>query len=140
MWIAEFYTACCTSSNRRRQRTTRFLKQVEDADTVDVLAAVPTKWEPFDTELLAAILATATGALKRELINCQDTLRATGQMLSGRMALWYLLQRFRLEYGHAKQIELSRMFAHKFEGDLELYLDGLDAILLSMHKLSLIHI
>ncbi len=57
-----------------------------------------------------------------------------GGSLAGRLALWLLQQRFKLERGQATQVEMTRLMAHKFDGDLELYLDGLDTILLQFQK------
>ena len=54
--------------------------------------------------------------------------------MTGRTALWMLLQRFMIERGKATQVELTQLLMHTFNGDLELYLDGLDTILMSMHK------
>ena len=43
-----------------------------------------------------------------------------------------MLARFKVDYGHALQIDTMRLSAHEFDGDLELYLTGLESILMGM--------
>ena len=45
-----------------------------------------------------------------------------------------MLERFKVDYGHALQIDTFRLSSHEFEGDLELYLAGLESILMGMHQ------
>lgn len=64
------------------------------------------KWEAFDTKLLSAILKISTRSLGRKLLKTLEIL----------------------------QEEMTKLIAHKFEGDFELYLDGLDTFLLMIQE------
>ena len=112
----------------------KYLKAVESCQDPRLLEEVPRKWEPFDTELSSAVRGIATGSLKRKLLNIQERFHMTGSVLSGRLALWHLYGQYIVERGQASQVELTQLLAHQFDGDLSIYLDGLDAILLSFHK------
>ena len=49
--------------------------------------------------------------------------------MSGRAALWFVLQKYVVEAGALKQVGLSRLIGLTFSGDLGLFLDSLDKIL-----------
>jgi hypothetical protein len=52
-----------------------------------------------------------------------------GQSISGRVALWYLIERYRLDSGQTQHIDMQSLMSLKFQGDLELFLDTYDNIL-----------
>jgi hypothetical protein len=132
-WVADLVAVCCSSSNRFRRRTVRYIQSAEKADEA-AMSVVPRRWEPFDTELSQAILRIATGSLRRELSSKQQTALDRGETLPGRLALCILHQRFRLESGQTAQVEMTKLMALRFNGDLELFLDSLDTVLASMSK------
>ena len=49
--------------------------------------------------------------------------------MSGRAALWFVLQKYVVEAGALQQVGLSRLIGLTFSGDLGLFLDSLDKIL-----------
>ena len=72
---------------------------------------------------------------KRELLLFQEEQARLGRPMSGRAALWHFLRRFHLDRGQALHVDISTLLALEFKGDLEGYLDALDAALMSMTKM-----
>ena len=70
----------------------RFLKAVEKASTHKTLEVCSRKWERFDAELAAACFRFASGEVLRKLKMYRDTLQRRGLDVSGRAALWFVLQ------------------------------------------------
>ena len=128
-WLAEVYVNCCAASNRSRRRTMRFLKGVEKAPTYKTLEFCSRKWERFDAELAAACFRFASGEVLRKLKMYRDALQRRGLDVSGRAALWFVLQKYVVEVGALQQVGLSRLMGLTFSGDLGLFLDSLDKIL-----------
>ena len=96
-WLAELCVNCCAASNRRRRRTMRFLKAVEKAPTHKTLEVCSRKWERFDAELAAACFRFASGEVLRKLKMYRDTLQQRRLDVSGRAALWFVLQKYVVE-------------------------------------------
>ena len=59
----------------------------------------------------------------------RDALQRRGLDVSGRAALWFVLQKYVVEAGALQQVGLSRLIGLTFSGDLGLFLDSLDKIL-----------
>ena len=134
VFLVSLYTLACASSNRSRMRTLRFIKRAETAPDPSVLLRISKQWEPFDSELFSAIMRCASPALKRELLQEQHKAISHAVPMTGQYALWLLIRRFRLQSGRATQIELTQLLDHHYQVDLESYLDGLETILIAMHK------
>ena len=128
-WLAELYVNCCAASNRSRRRTMRFLNAVEKAPTHKTLEVCSRKWERFDAELAAACFRFASGEVLRRLKMYRDALQRRGLDVSGRAALWFVLQKYVVEAGALQQVGLSRLIGLTFSRDLGLFLDSLDKIL-----------
>ena len=128
-WLAELYVNCCAASNPSRRRTMRFLKVVEKAPTHKTSKICSRKWERFDAELAAACFRFASGEVLRRLKMCRDALQRRGLDVSGRAALWFVLQKYVVEAGALQQVGLSRLIGLTFSGDLGLFLDSRDKIL-----------
>ena len=104
----------------------RFLKAVEMAPTHETLEVCSRKWERFDAELAAACFRFASGEVLRRLKMYRDALQRRGLDVSGRAALWFVLQKYVVEAGALQQVGLSRLIGLTFSGDLGLFLDSLD--------------
>ena len=107
----------------------RFLKAVEKAPTHKTLEVCSRKWERFDAELAAACFRFASGEVLRRLKMYRDALQRRGLDVSGRAALWFVLQKYVVEAGALQQVGLSRLIGLTFSGDLGLFVDSLDKIL-----------
>ena len=125
-WLTDVCTACCSSSNRTRQRTLRFLKFVEECAGETKLQVASRRWAPFVTEVARAIVVIATGSLQRELSRnagrsvCLQ--KATHSQVKS--PLWCLHQRFKLQSGALTQVEMSKFMSLRSDHDLELYSDS----------------
>ena len=135
-WLAEFYMNGCAASNRSRRRTMRFLKVVEISPTHETLEVCSRKWERFDAELAAACFRFASGEVLRRLKMYRDALQRRGLDVSGRAALWFVLQKYVVEGGALQQVGFSRLIGLTFSGDLGLFLDSLDKILTELVELA----
>ena len=135
-WLAEFYMNGCAASNRSRRRTMRFLKAVELAPTHETLEVCSRKWERFDAELAAACFRFASVEVLRRLKMYRDALQRRGLDVSGRAALWFVLQKHVVDSGALQQVGLSRLMGLAFSGDLGLFLDSLDKILTELAELA----
>ena len=62
----------------------------------------------------------------------RDALQRRGLDVSGRAALWFVLQKYVVEAGALQQVGLSRLIGPTFSGDLGLFLDSLDKILMEL--------
>ena len=102
------------------RRTMRFLKAVEKAPTHKTLKVCSRKWERFDAELEAACFRFASGEVLRRLKMYRDALQRRGLDVSGRAALWFVLQKYVFEAGALQQVGLSRLIGLTFSGDLGL--------------------
>ena len=107
----------------------RFFKAFENAPTHKTLGVCSCKWERFDAELAAASFRFASGEVLRKLKSYRDTLQRRGLDVSGRAALWFVLQKYVVEAGALQQVGLSRLIGLTFPGDLGLFLDSRDKIL-----------
>ena len=105
----------------------RFLKAVEKAPTHKTLEVCSRKWERF--ELAAACFRYASGEVLRRLKMYRDALQRRGLDVSGRPALWFVLQKYVFEDGALQQVGLSNLIGLTFSGDLGLFLDSLVKIL-----------
>ena len=128
-WLAELYVNCCAASNRSRRRSVRFLKAVEKAPTHKTLEVCSHKWERFDAEHAAACFRFASGEVLRRLKMYRDALQRRGIDVSGRAALWFVLQKYVVEAGAFQLVGLSRLIGLTFSGDLGVFLDSQDKIL-----------
>ena len=133
-WLSELYGACCAASNRPQRRTIRFIRGVEACQDPNTLLQVPRKWQSLDAELFGGVLRYATGELKRALLNYREGCYRQGGPPSGRWALWQAIRKYLLQRGTATQVDLTALMNHEFRGDLSVYLDGLDAILMHLSK------
>eukprot|EP00974_Lingulodinium_polyedra_P008295 790897-Lingulodinium_polyedra.AAC.1 len=111
-WLTDLYVQCCSASNRGRRRTMRFMKSVEAAKSYEMLENVTRKWERFDAELAAACFRFATGETLRRLKMYRSGLQKAGRDVSGRAALWFILQKYAVEAGVLQQVLLSRRMGH----------------------------
>ena len=127
-WLNELYIRGCASSNRSKHRTLKYLKQVEVAAEIADVAVVPKRWDDFDTELASAMMNIAKGATKREMVLYQESQGKLCLPMSGRAALWIFLHRYHIDRGGALQVDITKLMALEFKGDLESYLDQLDLI------------
>ena len=118
-WLAELCMNCCAASNRSRRRTIRFLKAVKKAPTHKTLEVSSRKWERFDAELAVACFRFASGEVLRRLKMYRDTLQRSFLDVSGRAALWFVLQKY-VEIGALQQVGLSRLIGLTFSDDLGL--------------------
>ena len=100
------------------RRTMRFLKAEEKAPTHKTLRVRSRKWEWFDAELAAACFRFASGEVLRRLKMYRDALQRLGLNVSGRAALWFVLQKCVVEAGALQQVGLSRLNGLTFSGDL----------------------
>ena len=107
----------------------RFSKAVEMAPTHETLEVCSRKWERFDAELAAACFRFASGEVLRRLEMYRDGLERRSLDVSGRAALWFVLQKYVVEAGTLQQVGLSRLMGLTFSGDIGLFLDSLDKIL-----------
>jgi len=130
-WVSEAYSLMEAASNRRRERTRRFVQAVETCSDPELLLSAPRRWESFDSELLVAVLAVAPAELNRTLVNKREALQRKGAFLTGRYALWSFYSLFRIERADSLQIDLKTLWSYEYGGDLALYIAGLDAILLN---------
>ena len=111
------------------EETMTFLKAVEKAPTHKTLEVCSRKSERFDAELAAPCFRFASGEVLRRLKMYRDALQRRGLDVSGRAALWFVLQKYVVEAGALQQVGLSRLMELTFSGDLGLFLDSLDRIL-----------
>ena len=58
----------------------------------------------------------------------RDALQWRGLDVSGRAAMWFVLQKYAVEAGALQQVGLSRLIGLPFSGDLGLFLDSLNRI------------
>ena len=72
----------------------RFLKAVEKGPTHKTLEVRSRKSERFDAELAAVCFRLAPGEVLRRLKMYRDTLQRRGLDVSGRGALWFVLQKY----------------------------------------------
>ena len=133
-WKLGLYEKSCSASNRSKERTLRYLRFVETCDAIAPLEKRPRKWEPFDTELCSAINSCARGPLKRELTIYQESRTNAGQATSGRALFWMLLKSFQLDLGQRLKVDIADLLGWKYKGDLGVYLDGLDQLLMGLSR------
>ena len=57
-----------------------------------------------------------------------------GELASGRAVAYMMMQRFKLDFGVAMVCEISTLMAWEYRNDLEIYLDGLDQLLMGMRS------
>ncbi|CAK0819868.1 unnamed protein product [Prorocentrum cordatum] len=131
-WTNDLMTECCRVSNRSKVRATKYVKSAFEADRVEDVEYIPKKWDLFDTELCSALKKGASGAIGRQLTLHQEKNARFGTPASGRAALYMILRRFELDSGKAHRVHLAALNALKYNGDLEVYLDALDARLALM--------
>jgi hypothetical protein len=100
------------------------------AADADSLSKPNSRWEELDAALSFAVLDIARGEAKREILMYQEKALRRGEPLGGRTAMFILLQRYHIDSGTQMQVDLSSIMALKFDGDLEIFLDKLDYVLL----------
>ena len=122
-----------SSSNKSRKRTRKFVKRCEPIEDIALLVEVAKTWEPFDIELLKAIKHIAQPSLTRVIENGRHQLECSGQFMSGRLALRMFVDQYRFDIDRAMELEMKTSWAHKYNGNLALYLDGLDKILFNFN-------
>ena len=91
------YTKVCAASKRNTRRTLRWLQVVEATASIEHLerlAAKEKRWDDLDIALAEAVLAVASGPLRRELLIYQEEQTRKGNPLSGRCALHLVFFRF----------------------------------------------
>ena len=133
-WWGGFQAKCCSSSNRSKKRTLKFIQRAMEATSVEECQKFSKKWEPLDTEIYTAIYNVATGSIGRELMLYREKLSRDKDAATGLAFLFLVLQRFETDRGHALQIDLEILQKHKAHGNLEEYIDGLDSKLSMLTK------
>ena len=98
-------TVCCNASTRSQRRTLFRLSKIREAKSEEGVVHVSRQWEAFDSALLQGVMQCAATSLKRELLVKQERCIATGVPFAGFQALWLMLARFKVDYGHALQID-----------------------------------
>ena len=83
---------------------------------------VSRRWDDLDTELAEAVLNASHGAIKRELLLYQEARTRMRLPLAGRAALWMCFDRFNMDRGQARFIDITALTGLKFAGDLEGFL------------------
>ena len=73
----------------------KWLKEVETL-SLSQLEKPRRRWDDLDTALAEAVYNVATGPLPRDVLQYQQRRPKLGYALSGRAALWYVYQRFKL--------------------------------------------
>ena len=101
---------------------------------MELLGPPSKRWESFDAVLYDGVVGFASAELKRQLTNYQQRCFAQRVAPSGRYALWHLLRKYAVSRGTAVQSDMMRLLSHKAAGDLSLYLDGLDNLLLNLDE------
>jgi hypothetical protein len=128
--MGDFYIRVCAASKRSQRRTLKWARQIQFASSPESLAKDNSRWEDLDTALAVAVLEIARGPVKRELLLFQELMLRKGEPLCGRSAVFILLRRYHIDSGTQMQMDLTSVMSLKYEGDLEIYLDKLDFILL----------
>ena len=101
---------------------------------MELLGPPSQRWERFDAVLYEGVMGFASADLKRQLTNYQQRCYAQRVTPSGRYALRHLLRKYAVSRGTTVQSDLTRLLSHKAAGDLSLYLDGLDNLLLNLDE------
>ena len=131
-WTDALIAECCRASNRSKVRTTTYARSSFLTDCIESVEGIPKKWDLFDTELCAALLRSVTGGVERALQLYQERNARNGVPTSGRAVLFTILRRFELDYGQAMRVHISALNALRYNGELEVFLDALDARLALM--------
>ncbi|CAK0865136.1 unnamed protein product, partial [Prorocentrum cordatum] len=133
-WVNDLVSEACRCSNRSKTRTLKYLREVFFAADVETLETIPSRRDPFDTELASALRKVATGGVGREVQLYQERCAREIRPFGGRPVLYMILKRYEVNFGQALHVDLSTIQALKFSGDLEAYLDALDSRLSIMMK------
>ena len=112
----------------------RFLRRIREAAKVEDLEVASKKWDSFDAALAAGLMKMASGAIARELILYREDRLREGKVPTGASILFMVLNRYAIERSQAAQVDITTLLAHKFHGNLEEYLDGLDTKLSTLTK------
>ena len=87
----------------------------EKAPTHKTVEVCSRKWERFDAELAAACFRFASGEVLRRLKMYRDALQRRGLDVSGRAALWFVLQKYVVEAGALQQDSLDKILTELVE-------------------------
>ena len=132
-WMGDFYVRLCASSKRSQKRTIAWAKQIMVAKDPEALAQTTGRWEDLDSVLSLAVLQIARGPVRRDILKFQELNLHKGEPLGGRQALFIMLKRYNIDSGTQMQLDLSKINTLKYDGDLEIFLDKLDYVLLDVN-------
>ena len=85
--------------------------QKAEKSFLDELEVVDRRWVDLDILLARAVLAVATGTVKKELDHYRDTQARRGRLMLGRAALHIVYQKFQLSFtkGRISRRTLARI-------------------------------
>lgn len=134
MWMQDLYTRVSTASKRNARRTLAWIKAVEASENISPLEISSRKWDDLHTALADAVVKVASGPLKRDLLIYREQLTRRGLPLSGRAALWMVLDQFKLERGPAMCVDITALTSLEYKGDLQGFLSAWDYCLMALAK------
>ena len=105
------------------------------ASCVQAVEHVSKKWDELDTELANAIMRIAAGSLRREIFLYSESRRQGGSPVSGRAIEYLFLQRYDMDRGQVRHVDLAALIQLQYRNDLEAYLDDVENVLLGMSKM-----
>ena len=71
-WLGDFFLRLCAASKRSQRRTLTWARAVLSAPSPESLSETSSRWEELDTLLANAVMSSARGSVKRELIAFQE--------------------------------------------------------------------
>ena len=119
-WQFYLYVKVCEAFRHDSTTIMKWIQELENKQLKLVYFEIPDKhWDDLDVVLAAALLKVVNPSLQRDITIHQENAAQVGQILRGRVVLWFVNRQYDLSATATHIIDLQSLMNLKFAGDLE---------------------
>ena len=110
-----------------------WIQEVENTQLKPAYFEIADKhWDDLDVVLAAALLKVVNPSLQRDITIHQENAAQVGQILRGRVVLWYVNRQYDLSAAATHIIDLQSLMNLTFAGDLEGFMQALNTFIVAI--------
>ena len=114
-WQFNLYVKVCEAFRHDSTAAMKWIQEVENKQLKLAYFEIPDKhWDDLDVVLAAALLKVVNPSLQRDIIIHQENAAQEGQILRGRVVLWYVNRQYNLSAAATHIIDLQSLMNLKF--------------------------
>ena len=132
-WQFNLYVKVCEASKHDSTTIMKWIQEVENKQLKPAYFEIADKhWDDLDVVFAAALLKVVNPSLQRDITIHQENAAQVGQILRGRVVLWYVNRQYDLSAAATHIIHFQSFLNLQFTGDLEGFMQAWDTLIIAI--------